>query len=144
MPRKKTNTRQRHKARRGSKYRSKFESDFATNLGSRKVNFDYETEKIEYVVPRKYCPDFILDKKDGSRMYIETKGVLDARSRTVLINVKKCNPELDIRIIFQRGSNTISKKSATTYLEWAKRHGFPCAEGRMPSEWKKEIVAGKG
>lgn len=140
MARKKSNTRARHKARRGSKYRSKFESEFAKNLNQRKVNFDYETDKIEYVVPRKYTPDFCFEKKDGNKMYIETKGILDARSRTVLINVKKCHPELDIRIIFQRGSNTISKVSATTYLEWARKNGFPCAETKMPSEWKKELV----
>ncbi|MGA1777124.1 MAG: hypothetical protein ACO39G_08615 [Flavobacteriaceae bacterium] len=141
VARSKKNTRTRHKRRKQSKYRSKFESDFAKHLQDRKLDFDYESEKIEYVTYHCYTPDFVFDKKDGAKMYVETKGVLDARSRTVLKNAKKCNPELDIRLIFQRGSNTISKKSSTTYLEWAKKNGFPCAETKMPSEWKKELLS---
>lgn len=134
LSRKKINTRKR--SRKKGKYRSVFEGDFAASLS---VPFEYESQKITYVVPRTYTPDFIFEKKDGTYMYVETKGVLDVRSRTTLLHAKKCNPELDIRIIFQRGSNTISKISATTYLEWARKNGFPCAEKRMPSEWKKEL-----
>ena len=140
MPRKKPNNRRRHRASKKGDYRSIFEKDFATHLKKRKVEFEYESEKISYVVEKTYAPDWVLKKLDGTNMYIETKGVLDARSRSVLKNAKKCNPELDFRIIFQRGSNTISKASSTTYLEWARKNGFPCAEVRMPNEWKKEIV----
>jgi hypothetical protein len=52
--------------------------------------------------------------------------------------VKEQHPLFDIRFVFQRSQNKISKNSKTTYAMWAELNGFPWAEGLIPPEWLKE------
>lgn len=122
------------------RYRSKFEGNFGLDLFRRGVEFTFETEKIEWQPPtKKYTPDFILEKKDGSLMHIETKGRLTVADRVKMICVKEQHPELDIRIIFQNANVKLNRNSATRYKDWAKKNGFKWSEGTMPHEWIKEI-----
>lgn len=100
-----------------------------------KVAFDYEPIKLPYVLERTYCPDFRL-KHNG--ILIEAKGKLDADTKAKMIAVKKAHPDLDIRIVFMRGSNKLSSRSKKTYMDWAAQHGFPAADGEIPAEWLKE------
>lgn len=44
----------------------------------------------------------------------------------------------DIRLVFSRPNNRLSKSSKTTYAQWAVKHGFPWAEGTVPASWIKE------
>jgi len=81
---------------------------------------------------RHYVPDFILP----NGIYIEVKGYLRSEDRKKMILVKKQHPDIDLRLIFQRASNRIYKKSKTTYADWARKHGFIYADnGRVPREW---------
>jgi len=121
-------------------YRSNLEREFAKNLKARSVDFGYETEKISYVIDHKYCPDFILEKKDGTTMIIEVKGFLDSSDRRKMLAVKKQNPDLDIRFIFGDSQKKIIKGSKTTYAIWSKKNGFKFADKSLPSEWKKELL----
>lgn len=140
--RKRTNTRKRNKNREDmGGFRSLFEKGFAEQCDGNGISFDYETEKIMWTLPPlPYTPDFIFEKSDGSKMYIEMKGYLYDADKRKMRAVKEQHPDLDIRIIFQKASNKITKaKNSKTYGAWAKYYGFPWAEGRMPSAWKKEI-----
>lgn len=139
--RKRTNTRKRNRKRTMGKFRSVFEKDFAHNCDERGVAFEYETEKIRWTPPQKtYTPDFIFEKHDGSLMIVETKGRFLPSDRTKMKAVVTQYPDLDVRMIFQRGANKVTKASASkTYLEWCKSHGIKAAEGTMPSAWIKEI-----
>jgi 3-deoxy-D-manno-octulosonic acid (KDO) 8-phosphate synthase len=50
--------------------------------------------------------------------------------------VKKANPDLDIRFVFQAPFNKINKKSKTTYAAWAEKNGFQwAAYHSIPVEW---------
>lgn len=97
----------------------------------------YETEKIDYVVSKTYIPDFPLRKKDGTLMFIEYKGYLRPSDRAKMIAVKKCNPNLDIRIVFAR-DNYLTKRKKSRYSDWARSNGFPCSIGTVPKEWVDE------
>ena len=58
----------------GTKYRSNFEVDFASDLIRRNVDFDYEPDSYEYQPKTTtYTPDFYLPEQ---QIYIETKGFL--------------------------------------------------------------------
>ena len=53
-------------------YRSKFEVKVAADLGKRKVDFQYEKVKFDYIPKiRNYTPDFYLPEYD---IYLEIKG----------------------------------------------------------------------
>lgn len=114
--------------------RSGFERTIAAQLKKHKVPFDYEPVKLPFVIKRTYCPDFYLPKQD---IYIEAKGKLDADTKAKMLAVKEMHPTLDIRIVFMRGENKLSKRSKTTYMQWAEKNGFPAADGEIPEEWLK-------
>lgn len=124
-------------------YRSAFEQNLAESMT---CPYEYETEVIKwtYSCNRRYTPDFILTKKDGTKMYIEAKGRFFSKDRTKMKYVKEQNPDLDIRFVFLDGKTKLSKTSKTSYMDWAKRHGFPAydckrtKEPSIPEEWLNE------
>ena len=107
-------------------------------------DFGYETVKIDYLKPAKtakYNPDFVLIKKDGSPMYIESKGRFLTQDRQKHLLLRDQHPDLDIRFVFQRADTKISKTSKTTYAKWAADKGFRWSDkGRVPKEWLDECV----
>jgi hypothetical protein len=121
-------------------YRSNFEKQVGNNLELRETEFEYETEQFKYEVlqTKKYTPDFILNKKDGSRIYIEAKGYLSLSDRNKMKFVKKNYPHMDIRLLFQKANNKLSAKAKQTYAQWADQYGFPWAEGNIPQKWLEE------
>lgn len=119
--------------------RSGLEEKVKKFLTKRKVKFRYEPFSLPYVIEADYTPDFVLTKKDGTDMIIETKGYFKPSDRRKLIAVKKANPDKDIRIIFQR-DNYLTKSKSGTYTSWAKRHGFQTHVGdSIPPPWLKEL-----
>ena len=102
------------------KYRSKLEERIADLFNELGVIFEYESTKVPYQISYNYSPDFVLP---CGRM-LEAKGYWDAADRRKLLAVKKCNPDLDIRMIFQTPYNKISKKSSTTYAQWCDKHNI--------------------
>ena len=53
-----------------------------------------------------------------------------------MLAVKKQHPDLDIRLVFQAPHNTLTKKSKTTYAQWAEKNGFLWAiYNDIPIEW---------
>lgn len=115
-------------------YRSGFERSLATNLKRRKVVFQYEPEKLPYVLEKNYIPDFKL----ANGIFIEAKGVLTPSDRTKMRAVLKDNPGIDIRFVFMDASKKLNKNSKTTYGMWADKNGFQWADGVIPQEWVDE------
>ncbi len=122
---------------------NRFERDIAIQLAVRQkqivysFTYAFEDSRINYVRPepqRVYTPDFTIVRANGSQLYIETKGYFRAEHRTKMRHVKRCNPNLDIRIIFQKNL-MINKKTGFSYCKWAKKNSFPCAVGTIPKEW---------
>jgi hypothetical protein len=119
--------------KRKPKFRSQGERDFADYLTRKGVKWDYESEKLQYLSD--YNPDFIIEREDKSKLYIEFKGYLKPTDRSKMIKVKKLNPNADIRIVFQRAGNKLNKNSSTTYWQWAEKNGFPWSENEVPKTW---------
>ena len=117
------------------KFRSKFEKRIWENASGRIKGLVYEPKSpvISYHTTARYIPDFDL----GNGVYVESKGYFNNRDRGKMLRVKKQNPTLDIRMLFQRASNRITKSpNSLTYGEWADKHGFPWEEGEhIPEEW---------
>ena len=111
--------------------RSGLETQVADLLIQLSVPYEYESEKLDYVLEARYIPDF----KVGD-IYLECKGYFKATDRRKMLAVKKCNPDLDIRLVFQAPHNKINKKSKTTYAKWAEKNGFKwCPYYAIPREW---------
>lgn len=106
--------------------RNKFESRIYKALKKSKVSFQYESEKIAYIWSGHYTPDFILTTPTG-KIYIETKGYFRPEDKRKLVSVKRCNPQLDIRLLFYAHN--------TQYIKWAVKNGFKYAVENIPKEW---------
>lgn len=106
------------------------------NATPSKSSIFYEMDPLPYVIEKNYIPDFTIDLKDGRRIYVEAKGRFAYEDRVKMEAVKKTNPDLDIRIVFQSDAPGVIRKGGKLRpTDWAKRHGFPCAVGEIPQTW---------
>ena len=113
-----------------------------TNLSDNGITFEYETLKLEYVVPEKkrsYKPDFIFPSKDNPKMIIETKGRWVKEDMDKMKMIKERYPELDIRMVFTKSKSKVRKGSKTTYGDICNKLNIPFADKVIPTEWLDEI-----
>lgn len=126
-------------------FRSGLEERIAQELLEAGVAFEYEDQVIEYLKPAKiarYTPDFIISEENsatGRELVIEGKGRFLTADRQKHLLIKKQHPEKDIRFVFSRSKERISKKSKTTYADWCQKHGFLYADESIPKSWLKGI-----
>jgi len=125
----------------GTSYKSSFELDVAKGLDAikrrlkTKVKVKYEAESLEYQLPsRLYVPDFIVEKADGTKVYIEAKGLFDREAMVKMLTVKEQHPDKRICLLFMR-NNPVRRGAKMRYSDWAEKHGFEYAIGRIPEEW---------
>tara|TARA_R100001594_G_scaffold100835_1_gene135448 strand:+ start:351 stop:722 length:372 start_codon:yes stop_codon:yes gene_type:complete len=115
-----------------SKFRSKLEERIADLLSELGISYEYESTRVPYTIQHFYSPDFILP----NYVHLEAKGYWEPKDRRKILAVKKENPDLDLRMVFQAPYNTISKKSKTTYAQWCEKHDIPwCAFHTIPLDW---------
>ena len=120
------------KERKNIKFRSKLEEQVASLLEGLGVSYEYESEKLSYTIEHNYTPDFVLP----NYKYLEAKGYWSAEDRRKILAVKRDNPDIDLRMIFQSPYNTISKKSKTTYAQWCDKHDIPWTSYKdIPIDW---------
>ena len=114
------------------KFRSKLEERIATLLQELGISYEYESERVSYTIAHHYTPDFCLP----NYKYLEAKGYWAPEDRRKILAVKRDNPGIDIRMVFQSPYNKISKKSKTTYAQWCDKHDIPWAAFHdIPLEW---------
>jgi len=114
------------------KFRSKLEENIASLLEGLGISYQYESEKLSYTIEHNYTPDFVLP----NYTYLEAKGYWAPEDRRKILNVKKSNPQIDLRMVFQAPYNTISKKSKTTYAMWCEKHAIPWTSyHNIPLDW---------
>jgi hypothetical protein len=129
--------------------RSGLEREIHDQLVASGIEFEYESEKIEYRKPvirgvckcgntkvyqrRNYIPDFILE--NGIRL--ECKGRLTSSDRAKLVAVKQQHPEIDLRILFG-ANNKINKNKQKRYMEWSHENGIKAAVKIVPESWLKK------
>jgi len=115
-----------------SKYKSGLEEQVAKLLTGLGVTYEYESCKVPYTIQHHYHPDFILP----NHVHLEAKGYWSAPDRRKIAAVKRDNPELDLRMVFQSPYNKISKGSKTTYAQWCEKHDIPWTHFHdIPLDW---------
>ena len=115
-----------------SKYKSGLEEQVAKLLDGLGVSYEYESCKVPYTIQHNYHPDFILP----NHVHLEAKGYWSAPDRRKIAAVKKDNPDLDLRMVFQAPYNKISKGSKTTYAIWCEKHDIPWTSFQdIPLDW---------
>ena len=100
----------------------------------------FEPEKIPYIVPALYIPDFVNYDKN---IIIETKGRFEeAREAAKYIHFRDCNPLWTLVFVFERPScpmpNSRKRKDGTrfTHGDWATKNGFDFSCPRtVKKEW---------
>jgi hypothetical protein len=104
-------------------------ADLLTNLG---VKYEYESKRIPYTLRCNYTPDFLLPNS----VYLETKGHLTEEDRRKMKAVKKDNPNLDIRFVFQAPLQQDLKGIQNYLRQWCEKNGFLwCSYSSIPTEW---------
>jgi len=118
-------------------YKSKWEINVADQIHTlTKKPVAYETVKVPYVIPESnhtYKPDFPI----SDVLVIEAKGKWDSDDRKKHLLLKEQHPELKICIVFQNANQKLSKKSKTTYGEWATKHSIEWSHKVVKPEWLK-------
>lgn len=130
-----------NKTRAETGYRSKSEvtvSKLIQELAGKngKVLYEKVALPFSYTVNKTYIPDFVIPNK---AMFIEVKGLFSQEDRTKMLLVKEAYPHLDIRMVFDKPQNKLSRTSKGTYASWCERNGFPyCSKTEFPpASWVK-------
>lgn len=114
------------------RFRSKLEQKVSEKMHNEKIKHQYESSSFTYVVPatgHTYTPDFTL----SNEVYLECKGAhrwggLDKSTRNKMIYMKEQWPGSDIRFIFDKVGNKLSKaKKSKTWEKWCDQNGFEYA-----------------
>ena len=124
----KTSNRVRHNRANG--YRSGVEAEVEVALRQQGFSPEYESEKLPYVLHKKYTPDF----KIGD-VFIEVKGWWPSAERTKFLAVVTHNPRLRIFVALQRPNTRLSKGSRTTYAQWCEKYGIAWCPIPIPQEF---------
>ena len=86
-----------------------------------------------------YTPDFPIVTRSGKKIYVEAKGRFDQERRRAMRWGRKCNPDMDLRFLFQNANTKIHARAKLTLGEWATREGFEWASGTtVPESWLDE------
>jgi hypothetical protein len=105
-------------------FKSKLEEKVWRILQKEFPGTKYEPDKFKYTQPavdRTYTPDF---KTNGKKIYLEAKGKLDLETRKKMLWFRESNPDIRIIFLFQNASNKLTKRSKTTYGDWATANNF--------------------
>lgn len=124
-------------------FRSGLEDNVNDLLKEQNKSFSYESEKISYIQPQtkhNYTPDFVLNKIDGNKMYIETKGRWVKTDRLKFDLIFQQYPDIDIRFVFQNPNAKLYKGSKTTYAQYCDKKGWYWAKKEIPEEWLNECL----
>tara|TARA_R100000458_G_C8151909_1_gene159252 strand:+ start:109 stop:534 length:426 start_codon:yes stop_codon:yes gene_type:complete len=120
----------------GTKYRSNFEVDFASDLIKRGLKFDYEPDHYTYIPnPTTYTPDFYIPQYN---FYVETKGFFTSEDRTKHLTFRDQHPNIDVRFVFSNSKNKLRKGAKTTYGAWCERNGFLYSDRVIDETWLAE------
>lgn len=131
-----------------SQVRSGLESRMRIELDKQGVDYGYETVKLRYIrdtckhcgevlFQATYTPDFILH--GGLPILVEAKGRFTSSDRSKYLKVKRDNPTVDLRFVFQRNL-PLRKGTTVRNSDWARQYGFQFSVGELvPQAWIEEV-----
>ena len=117
---------------RTGKYRSRFEALIALQLDGVRHEYEPKKQKLNYVVEKKYQPDFWIP---AHNLLVETKGYFPQADRTKMVAVQRSNPGVRLLLVFQNASQRLSSRSSMTYAKWAEKNGFEWSEKSIPKHY---------
>jgi hypothetical protein len=113
-------------------FRSGFEGKVADHLKTAGSDWTYESRSFNIQIPRSYTPDFFLE----NGVVLEVKGFFDAEDRRLIKLFKQQHPDVDIRMVFQKPHQKLTKTGVMTYALWCEKYNVPWCEGpSVPSDW---------
>lgn len=116
-------------------YRSTSEGKVAEALKTVGIIPGFESETVEYLIPatrHKYTPDFVLD----NGVFLEVKGFWLSTDRLKILRVLASNPGMDLRMVLDTPTKTVTKGAKMTYASFCDKHGIKwCKTGEIPAEW---------
>jgi hypothetical protein len=127
-----------NKQRKNKEHRSGLEDKVEDALREQGFFPEYEKESFPYILHRKYKPDF----KVGD-VHVEVKGWWQSSDRQKFLSVVINNPDLKIFVALQRPHQTLSKKSKTTYAQWATKNGIAWCPIPIPKEFMDQWLKGE-
>ena len=119
-------------------YRSGLEVKFQAACEAKGWNLPYEIDKIKYTIPASnhtYTPDFTVTEN----IYIETKGLWTGADRKKAVLISQQHPHIKILYVLQRNQG-LSKKSKTTYLDWAAKNNLDACVFSDTRHWTEYIL----
>lgn len=122
----------------GQAHRSKLETDVEKQLLSYGLSPIYEQSKYEYILKRKYTPDFQVGD-----VFIEVKGWWPPHERQKFLSVLAANPKLKIFVALQRPEQRLSKTSSTTLAKWCEKHGVCWSSIPIPRSFIERWLNGE-
>lgn len=95
--------------------------NFLLKLGEIK-KWEYEVDEFEFLGIKRGCrfykPDFKVTNLDGSVVYQETKGYMDAKSKTKLKRMAKYYPNVKVEVVDAKRYRSIAKQVAGMIPNW--------------------------
>ena len=102
-----------------SNFRSEFENTVNTQLNHE--GFTYETEKIQYNIPRVYTPDFV----HASGVLVECKGFFREGDTQKYKSIVNCLPDhRELVFVLMKPNQKVRKGTKLTMAEWCEKHGI--------------------
>jgi hypothetical protein len=114
------------------------ETKFQAACESHGWKLPYEIDTNKYFIPARnptYTPDFTVTQN----IYIETKGLWTGADRKKAVLIKQQHPHISILYVLQRNQG-LSKKSKTTYLDWAAKNGLDACVFSDTRHWTEYIM----
>ena len=103
--------------------RSKLEENFEYLLKEFNVLYEYEKDKLCYIIPESKHT-YLIDWSLPNNIFVETKGYLsDHQERTKYLLIKQQYPNLDLRFVFG-DPNKLCGGMKQTHAQWAIKNGF--------------------
>ena len=120
------------------RFRSKSEKKANDFLKEKKVSFEFEPYYVKYmwIEDKKYLPDFVLD----NGIILEVKGRFTLADRKKHLFLRKSNPDLDVRFVFDNPNTKLYKGAKSTYADWCSKQDFlfcKLSDG-IPEWWTSE------
>lgn len=99
-----------------------FRSEFEQSVNERlKGQFEYETEKVSYYIPRVYTPDFV----HPSGVLVECKGFFREGDTQKYKAIKDCLPCFnELVFVLMKPDQKVRKNTKLTMAQWCDKHGI--------------------
>ena len=113
-------------SRKSKKYPNEFRSGFEYDVSKQlqPYGFSYEPWQIDYIIPRKYTPDFVYER-NGRAYLIECKGYFRAGDTQKYKAISRSLPwTQELIFVLMKPNQKVSKSTKRTMAEWCDKNNI--------------------